>query len=143
MQVKHLKKIFFCGLPNSARTCENGHKLSGIADATGTDVCAQCLSGHLSSSTLVAKIKTEETHDDPISAGTESEYRSSFLYTGPKDSLNISMGKNKDNMGEMSNNTPNQSSKRNITCHTSVTDCQKISHEELNVCETQISVILE
>ena len=99
MQVKQLKRFFFCGLPNSARTCENGHKLSDIADATGTDVCSQCLSGHLSSSTLVAKIKIEETHDDPISAGTESEYRSSFLYTGPKDSLNISMEKNKDNMG--------------------------------------------
>lgn len=136
------KKDSLCGLPNSARTCENGHKLSGIADATGTDVCVQCLPGHLSS-TLVAKIKTEETHDDPISAGNKSEYRCSFLCTGPRDSSNISMGKDKDNMGEMSNNTPNQSPKRNITCHTSVAESQKSSHDELNVGETQTSVILK
>lgn len=130
-------------MPISVRTHANGHELSGIVDAIRSDVCVQHLpEGQHFSSTLAAKIKIEETHDDPISAGTKAEYRCSFSHTGHEDLLNISMGKDKHNMEEMPNNKPNQSSERNITCHTSIAEYQNSSNE-LNVDETQISFIVK
>lgn len=49
------------------RTHENCQELYGIPDATRSDVCVQhLLEGQKTLSTLTAKIKIEETHDDPI-----------------------------------------------------------------------------